>query len=42
MRKCKEAGLHITFYVKNVVINNTDQRLKVHYIMNNSWCPAAG
>ena len=31
MRRCKEAGVLITFYVKNVIINNTDQRLMIFY-----------
>ena len=31
LRKCKEAGVRITFYVKNVIVNNTDQRLVIFY-----------
>jgi hypothetical protein len=31
MSKCEKAGLLITFYVKNVIINNTDQRLTFYY-----------
>ena len=31
MRKSKEAGVHLTFYVKNVIVNNTDQRLLIYY-----------
>lgn len=41
MRKCKEAGVLITFYVKNVIVNNTDQRLLIFY-SNQQQLPAAG
>lgn len=31
MRRCKEAGVRLTFYVKNIIVNNTDQRMIFYY-----------
>jgi hypothetical protein len=43
MRKCKEAGVMIIFYVKNVIVNNTDQRLLFYYATKKDRIiPAAG
>ena len=41
MKKCKEAGVHITFFVKNVIVNNTDKKLFVYY-SGQKLLPAAG
>jgi hypothetical protein len=43
MKKCKEAGVMIIFYVKNVILNNTDSKLQIFYPpKKNKLLPAAG
>lgn len=39
MSSTKLAGVQITFFVRNVIINNTDQRLMIYY---DKKTPAAG
>lgn len=43
LKKCKEAGVKIIFFVKNVIVNNTNQNLKIFYPpRKNKILPAAG
>jgi hypothetical protein len=43
LKKCKEAGVKIIFFAKNVIVNNTNQNLKIFYPpRKNKILPAAG
>jgi len=43
MKKGKDAGVKIIFYVKNVIVNNTNSNLQIFYPpRKNKVIPAAG
>ena len=43
LKKAKDAGVTIIFYVKNVIVNNTNSNLQIFYPpRKNKVIPAAG